>query len=168
MNTGYVQGQLPLEENNRLSCSCCCSVAQSLTPYLTLWPHGLQHAKLPCWSLSPGVCSSSCPLSCWCYSTISFSVTPFSICPQSFTASGSFPMSCLFISGSQSIGTLASVLPINIQGWFLLDWLVWSPCSPRDSQESFPAPQLESINSLALSLLYDPALTSICDYWKKS
>ena len=94
---------------------CCCSVAQS---YLTLQPHGLQHARLPCPSLSPGVCSNSCPLSQCYHPTISFSVTPFSSHPQSFPASGSFPMSWLFTSGGQSVeaSASASVLPMNIQG----------------------------------------------------
>ena len=69
-----------------------------------------------CPSLSPEVCSNSCPLSQWCHAIISSSVIPFS-CPQSFPALGSFPMSWLFASGGQSIGTLASVLPMNIQGW---------------------------------------------------
>ena len=88
----------------------------------SLWPHGLQHAGLPCPSLSPGVCSDLCPLSWWCYPTISSSVIPFSFCPQSFPASGSFPKSWLFASGSQSIGASASasVPPMNIQGWFPL------------------------------------------------
>ena len=87
-----------------------------------LWPHGLQHARLPCPSPSPGVGSNSCPLSQWCRPTISSSASPFSSCPQSFPASGSFPMSQLFTSGGQSIGAsaLASVLPINIQVWFPL------------------------------------------------
>ena len=87
----------------------------------SLWPCGLQHARLPCPSLSPGVCSNSCPLSRWCLPTISPSTTPSS-CPQSFPASGSFPMSQLFTSGGQSIGasTSASVLPMNIQAWFPL------------------------------------------------
>ena len=82
--------------------------------------------------------------------------------PQSFPASGSFPVSQLFTSGGQTIGASASasVLPMNIQGWFPLGLTVWSPCSPRDSQESSPAPQFKSINSSALSLLYGPALTS--------
>ena len=83
-------------------------------------PHGLQHTKLPCPSLSLGVCSNLCPLSRWCHLTISSSVTPFSSCPQSFPVSGSFPMSWLFTSGGQSIGTSPSVLPMNIQDWFLL------------------------------------------------
>ena len=92
-------------------------------------------------------------------------VIPFSICPQSFPASGSFSMTQLFVSGGQSIGASASVLPMNIQGWYLTG-LVWSPCCPRDSQESSPAPQIESINSSAHSLLYGPTLTAVDDYWK--
>ena len=88
----------------------------------SLWPHGLKHAWLPCPLLSPGVCSNSYPLSQWCQPTISSSVAPFSSCPQSFPASGSFPMSQLFTSDGQSIGALAStlVLPMNIWGWISL------------------------------------------------
>ena len=84
--------------------------------------HGLRHARLPCPSLSPGVCSNSCPLSWWCHPAISSSATPFSSCPQSFTASGALPMTCFFASCSQSTGALgsASVLPMNIQGYFPL------------------------------------------------
>ena len=87
-----------------------------------LWPHGLQHARLPCPSLFLGVWSNSCPLSWWCHQTIASSVAPFSSCPQSFPQSGSLPMSCLFTSGGLSIGTsaLVTVFPINIQGWFPL------------------------------------------------
>ena len=79
--------------------------------------------QVPLSTLSPGVCSNSCPLSWWCYLSISSSATPFSFCLQSFPASGSFPMSQLFTSGSLSTGasTSASVLPINIQGWFPLE-----------------------------------------------
>ena len=87
----------------------------------SLWPHGLQHTRLHCPSLSPRICLNSGPLSCWCHPTISSSVAPFSSCPQSFPASGSFPISWLFISGSQSIGAsaLASVLPMTIQySWY--------------------------------------------------
>ena len=88
----------------------------------SLWPHGLQHARLPCPSLSPWVCSNSCPLSWWCHSTIWSSVVPFSSCLQSFPASGSSPMSRFFTSGGQSIvaSASASVLLMNIQGWFPL------------------------------------------------
>ena len=82
----------------------------------SLRPHGLQHARLPCLSLSPGVCSNSCPLSQWCYLTISSSVFHLSSCPQSFPASGSIPVSWLFTFAGQSIGVSASVLPMNIWG----------------------------------------------------
>ena len=97
----------------------CCSVTQLC---LTLWPHGLQHTRLPCPSLSPRVCSNSCPLNQWCQSTILSSVTHFSSCLHSFPASRSFAMSQLFTSSGRSIGasTSASVLPMNIQGLFLL------------------------------------------------
>ena len=90
----------------------------------SLWPHGLQNARLPCPSPTPGIYSNSCPLSQWCHPTTSSSVIPFSSCIQSFPASGSFPMSQFFTSGGKSIGAsaLASVLPMNIQGWFLLEF----------------------------------------------
>ena len=84
----------------------------------SLRPHGLQHARLPCPSLSPRVCSNSCPLSRWCHPTISSSGVPFSSYLLSSPASGSFLMSRLFTSGGQSIGASASVFPMNIQGWF--------------------------------------------------
>ena len=98
---------------------CSCSAVRSCP---TLWPHGLQQARLICPSLSPGVCSNSCPLSELCYPTISSSATHFFFCLQTFPASLSFPMSWLFTSGDQSIGTSASalVLPMNIRGWFSL------------------------------------------------
>ena len=95
----------------------CCSVTQSCP---TLQPHGLQHARLPCTSPSPGACSNSCPLSLWCHPTISSSVNPFSSCLQSFPASGSFQMSQFLASGGQNIGALGSTFPINIQDWFPL------------------------------------------------
>ena len=82
--------------------------------------HGLQHTRLPCPSLSPRVCSNSCPLSQRCRPTISSSGAPFSSCPQSCPASRSFPISQLFESGGQSVGDSASILPMNIQGWFPL------------------------------------------------
>ena len=141
-----------------------CLIAK-LCPTL-LWPRGLQHVRLPCLSTSPGACSNSCPLSWWCHPTISSCVVPFSSCLQSFPASGSFPVNQLFTSGGQSTEASASVLPINTQDSSPLGGLVGSPCSPRDSQESSPEPQFKSINSLVLSFLYGPALTSIHDYWK--
>ena len=134
----------------------------------SLWPHEPQHARPLCPSPTPRVCPNSCPLSRWCHPTISSSVVPFSSHLQSFPASGSFPMSQFFTSGGQSIGASAStsVLPMITQDWSPLGWTVWSPFSPRDSQESSPTPQFKSINSLALSFLYCPTLTSIHDHWK--
>ena len=92
------------------------------------WHHGLQHARLPCPLPSPGACSISRPLSWWCKQTISSSVIPFSSCPRSFLASGSFPVSWLLASGGQSIGASASasVLLVNIQGWFPLGRTGWT------------------------------------------
>ena len=88
------------------------------------WPHGQQHGRPPCPSPTPGVHPNSCLLSRWCHPTISSSVVPFSSCPQSFPASGSFPVSQLFASGGQSIGVSASasVLPVNTQDWSSLGW----------------------------------------------
>ena len=97
---------------------CYCSVSKSCPN--SLRPDGLQHARLPCPSLPPRICPNWCPLNQWCHPTISPSVTPISSSPQSFPASASFPMSWLFPSGGQSIGTSASVLPMNIEGWFPL------------------------------------------------
>ena len=85
-----------------------------------LWSHGLQHARLPCSSLSPRGCSASCPLSRWCYLTISSSATSYSPFPFNLSQHQCFPMSRLFTSGGQRIGVSASVLPMNIQGWFSL------------------------------------------------
>ena len=99
-------------------CVGCYSVVSD-----SLRPHGPQHAGLPSPSLTPGACSNSRPLSQWCHPTISSSV-PFFPCLQSSPASGSFPMSRLFVSGGRSIGVLASapVLPMNIQDRFPLGW----------------------------------------------
>ena len=129
----------------------------------SLRPHGLQHARPPCPSPTPRVYPNSCPFSRWCHPTLSSSVVSFSSYPQSFPASGSFQMSQLFASGGQSIGVSAStsVPPMNTQDWAPLGWTGWSPCSPRDTRESSPAPQFKSINSSALSLFYGPTLTSI-------
>ena len=93
----------------------------------SLQPHESQHARPPCPSPTPGVCPNSCASSQWCYPAISSSVIPFSSCPQSLPASGSFPMSQLFAWGGQSIGVLAltSVLPMNTQDWSPLGWTGW-------------------------------------------
>ena len=93
----------------------------------SLQPHEPQHARPPCPSPTPTVHPDPCPLSQWCHPTNSSSVGPFISCPQSFPASGSFPMSQLFASGGQSIGVLAStsVLPMNTQDWSPLGWTGW-------------------------------------------
>ena len=132
----------------------------------SLRPHRQQHTRLPCPSPPPGACSNLCPLSWWCHLTILSSVVPFSSCLQSFQASGSFLMSQLFTSGGLSIGVSVSVLLINIQGWFLLVLTGLILLSKGLSQESSPAPQFKCISSVAFSLHYGPALTSIHDYWK--
>ena len=104
--------------NSQFSCSV-------LLDYLQ--PHESQHSRPPCPSPTPGVYSNSCPLSQWCHPVISASVVPFSSCPQSLPASESFPMSQCFAWGGQSIGisASASVLPMNTQDWFRLEWTGW-------------------------------------------
>ena len=92
-----------------------CSVAR----FDSSWPHGLQHARLIRPPLSRGICSNACPLSQWCYPTISSSATS-SFCHQSFPALGSFLVSQQFVSGGQNVGASVSVLPINIQDWLPL------------------------------------------------
>ena len=134
----------------------------------SLWPHGLQHTRLPCPSPSPGVCSNSCPLSQWCHPTISSSVVPFSSCPQSFPASGSFPMSQPFASGGQRIGVSvsASVFTMNIWVWFPLGLIGLISLLSKGLSRVFSKPQFESINSSVLSLLYGLTFTSVHDHWK--
>ena len=111
----------------RISSTIRASVVVQSLSCGSLQPHGLQHARLPCPSASPGACSNSCPSSWCCHPTISSSVIPFSSRLQSFPASGSFPMSPFFTSGGQSIGASASssVLPVNIQDWFPLGLTGW-------------------------------------------
>jgi len=135
----------------------------------SLWPHESQHTRPPCPSPTPGVYPNPCSLSRWCHPAISSSIIPFSSCPQSFPALGSFQMSQLFAWGGQSIGVSASTsdLPMNIQGWSPLGWTGWISLQSKNSQESSPTPQFKSINSSALSFLHCPTLTSIHDYWKK-
>ena len=132
-----------------------------------LQPHRLQHARLPYPSPTPGAFSNSCPSSQWCHSTISSSVVPFSPCLQSFPASGSFQ----WASSSHHVAKVLELQHQSFQWIFRVDFLedgpIGSPCCPRDSQETSPAPQFKTINYLALSFLYGSTLTSIHDYWKK-
>ena len=134
----------------------------------SLQPHGLQHTRPPCPSPTPRGYSNAWPSSQWWHPTISSSVLPFSSHLQSFPASGSFLVSQFFASAGQSTGVSASasVLPMNIQGWFTLGWTSLISLLSRDSQEPSPTPQFKNINSLMLSFLYSSTLTSIHDYWK--
>ena len=132
----------------------------------TLWLHEPQHARPPCPSPAPSVYSNSCPSSRWCHPATSSSVVPFSSCPQSLPASGSFPMSQLFAWGDQSTGgsASASVFPMNTQDWSPSGWTGW--ISLQSKGESSPTPQFKSINFSARSFLHSPTLTSIHDRWK--
>ena len=129
---------------------------------------GLQHTRPPCPSPAPGACSNSCLLSLWWHATILSSVIPFSSCLQFFPASRSFPMSQLFPPGGQSFGASAStsVLPMNIQDWFPLGWTGWISLQSKGLSRVFSNNTVQSINSLVLSFLYSPTLTSIHNYWK--
>ena len=134
----------------------------------SLWPHGMPHVRLPCPSPSPGARSNSCPLSQWCHPTISSSAVPFSSCLQSSPASGSLPMSRLFASGGQSIGASASasVLPMNIQGWFPLGWTAVIFLQSKGLSRVFSNITVQKHQFFSVQPSYGPALTSIFDYWK--
>ena len=134
----------------------------------SLWPHGLQHTRIPCPSSTPRAYSNSCPLSWWCHPTMLSSVVPFSSCLQSFPTSGSFQMSQFFVSGSQSIGVpdSASVPPINIQDWFPLGWTGWISLQFKGFSRVFSNTTVQKHHSSVLSFLYSPTLTSTYDYWK--
>ena len=120
-----------------------------------------------CPSLSPGVCSNSCPLSQWCHPAISSSVIPFSSHLQSFPASGYFSESVLRIRWPNiGASTLASVIPMNFQDWFPLGWTGWISLLSKGLQRVSPTPLFKSTNSSVLSFLYGLTLTSIHDYWK--
>ena len=133
----------------------------------SLWPHGLQHTRPPYSSPTPRIYSNSCPLSWWCHPSISASVIPLSSCLQSFLESGSFQMSQLIPSVGHSIGVSASasVLPMNIQDWSPLGWTGWISLQSKGLSRVPLCSQLKSINSLVLSFLYSPTLTSIHDHW---
>ena len=119
-------------------------------------PHGLQLAKLPCPSQTPGACSDSCPWSQWCHPTIASSVVPFSSCLQFFPASGAFLRSQFFASGGQSIGasTLASVLPVNIQDWFPLGLTGLISLQSKELSRVFSNSTVQKHQILELSFIY--------------
>ena len=155
----------------------------------SLRPHGLQQARLPCPSPTPGACLNTCPSSHWCHPTISSSVVSFSSSLQSCPASGSSPMSQFFTSGGQSIGTSASasVLPMNSQEWFPLGMTGLISCQSKGlsrvfstttvknhhffrAQRSSPPEacqaSLSITSSWSLLKFLCPTLTSIHDYWE--
>ena len=130
--------------------------------------HGIQHARHACPSPTPGAYLNSCPLSQWCHSPTHLLSSPS---PPGFSLS---QHQALF-QWVNALHQVAQVLEFQLQHQsfqcifridFLYDWLIWSPCSLRDSQESSSTPQLKSINSSVLNFLYGPTLTSIHDYWK--
>ena len=135
----------------------------------SLQSHGLQCTGLPCPSLSPWDCSNSCPLSWWCYPTISSSVDPFSSCLQSFPASGSFPVCRHFASSSQSIKTSASasVLPMNIQDWFPLGLTSWISLQSKGLWRVFSNTTVWKHQFFSTQPTSWSTLTSVHDYWKK-
>ena len=133
----------------------------------SLWPHGLQHGRLPYPSPTAGVYSNSCPLSRWCHPAISSSVVPFS-CLQSFPPLGSFQMSQLFASDGQSIkaSVLASVLPTNNQDWFPLRLTGLSSLKSKGLLSLFSNTTVQKHQFFSIQPFCGPALTSIHDYWK--
>ena len=134
-----------------------------------LWPHELQHARPPCPSPTPRVHPNLCPMTQWWHPTISPSVIPFSSCPQSFPASGSFPMSQLFTSGGQSIGVSASisVLPMNTHDWSPLGWTGWISLQSKGHSRIFSNTTVQKYQFFGTHILFcSPTLTSIHDHWK--
>ena len=138
-----------------------CSVVSEFSP-----PHALQHARLPCTSPSSGACSNLYPLNWWCHPTISSFVIPFSSCLQPFPASGFFPMSQFFTSGGQSIGvsTSASVLPMNIHNWFLLQLTGFISLQSKGLSRVFSITSVQKHQFFSTQPFYGPTLTSIHDY----
>ena len=134
----------------------------------SLQTHDLQHARLLCPPLSPRVCPHSCPLSQWCYLIISSSVTHFFFCLQSFPASGSFPMSQLFSLDGQSIGASvsASVLPMNIQGWFPLGLTGLISFLSKGLSSIFSSTTIWKHQFFGSQPSYGSTLTSVCDCWE--
>ena len=132
------------------------SSVQSLCHVHSLRPHELQHARPPCPSPTPGAHSDSRPSNRWCHPAISFSIVPFSSCPQSLPASESFPVSQLFAWGGPSTGVsaLASFLPMNTQGWSPLEWTGWISLQSKGLSRVFSVTWLQKlIISLSSSLL---------------
>ena len=133
----------------------------------SLLPHGLQHTEVLCPPWFPGVCSNSCPLNQWFYVTISSSVAPFSSCLQSFPASRSLPMSLLLTSCGQSIGASASVLSMNIHGWFPLGLADLISLDSKGLSRVFSSTTTQKHQFFITQPFYGTTLTAIHYYWKK-
>ena len=135
----------------------------------SLQHHEPQHTRPPYPSPTPRVHPNSCLLSQWRHPTIASSVIPFSSCPQSFQASGSFQMSQLFASGGQSTGLSAStsVLPMNTQDWSPLGWTGWISLQSKGLSRVFSNTTVQKHQFFGVSFLHSPTLTSIHDYWTK-
>ena len=125
--------------------------------------HGLQHARFPCPSLSPGVCSNSCLLSQWCHPTTSSSASFFSISLQAFPTSGSFPMSQLFMSDGQSTGACFSISPSNEYLGMTSFRMDWFDLAAQRTLKSSPEPQFEA-SIFRHSAFFRVQLTSMPDY----
>ena len=133
----------------------------------SLWPHGLQQARLPCPSSNPRVCSNSCPSSWWCHLTISSSGNPVSSCLQSFPASKFFSNeSAIHIKWPKYWRISFSISPSNEYSGLISFRIDWLDLAVLGTLKSSPTPQFKSINSSELSFLYCPILTTIHDYWK--
>ena len=142
----------------------------------SLQPHESQHTRPPCLSPTPRVYTNSCPSSRWCHPAFSSSVIPFSSCPQSFPASGFFPMSQLFASGGQSIrvSALASVLPMNTQDWSPLEWTGWISLQSKGlsrvfsnttvQKHQFFSTQLSSYTYIYPSINHNITLWNLTDF----
>ena len=134
----------------------------------SLRPHEPQHTRPPCPSPTPRVYPNPCPLSRWCHPTISSSIVPFSSCPQSFPASGSFQMSQLFAWGGQRTGVSAStsVLPMNTQDWSPLEWTGWISLQSKGLSRIFSNTTVQKHQFFGAQLFCSLTLTSIYDHWK--
>ena len=144
-----------------MNISCCCPVMSN-----SLRPHGLQHTRPPCPSPSARVCASS--LHWWCHPAISSSDALFSFCPQSFPASGTFPMSWLFASGDQNTGasTPTSVFPVNIQGWSPLRFTGLVSLLCKGLSSVFSSTTVWRHQFFGFYFLYSPDLTTIHEHWE--
>ena len=144
---------------------CYCSVGKWCLTLRNLMDYSMP--GFPCPSPSPRVCANSCPLSRWCYPTIPSSVVPFSPCPQSFPASGSFAMSWLFTSSGQTIWVLASasVLPVNIQGWLPLGLTGLISFQSKGLSRVFLRRSLKAFILRLSAFSHSPTLTSVYFYF---